>query len=254
MKKKVFIFYLLLIHVFIFLVLLKSNFIERVRDKFGIINSEQEIAEICHETNCGPELARNYLDAIAYQSMMDSHIPDNAIIFIGDSLTQSLPVATITPLGINFGITNDTSLGVFKRLNQYSSIRRSKIVIFEIGLNDLSTRDPDEVIKNYEDIINYIPKNIEIIFNAVHPVNEDFYKNHGESNERIDQLNRGLKHVCSKYPNVHFLSIATLLKDKNGNLSNEYHIGDGVHLNYYGYEIWIKELKIKIEELSKKMN
>jgi lysophospholipase L1-like esterase len=252
MAKKVFIIYLLLIHAFVALVLVKSDFIGRVQTKFGLINLIPNLAGIYHETDLKPEVAERYREVIAYQIMMDSNIPDNAIIFMGDSLTQSLPVSAITPLGVNFGIGNDTSLGVIQRLKHYSSIRRAKIVIIEIGLYDLSIIDPNEVLKNYENIINSIPPNTEIVFSAVHPVNENFCKQKGRSNERIDQLNSGLKQLCAKYSNVHFVSIAKLLKDETGNLANEYHIGDGVHLNYYGYKIWIKELKMKIEELSGK--
>ncbi|MBI5577661.1 MAG: hypothetical protein HY895_00785 [Deltaproteobacteria bacterium] len=248
MPKKVFIIYVLLVHAFVVLVLLKSDFIGRVQTKFGLINLKPELTERYSEADLKPELTERYHAMIAYHSMMDSNIPENAIIFMGDSLTQSLPVSAITPLGVNFGIGNDTSLAITKRLKQYSSIRRAKIVIIAIGLNDLSMMDPNEVIKNNENIINSIPPNIDIVFSAVHPVNENFYKQQGRSNERIDQLNSGLKQLCSKYSNVNFINIAKLLKDETGNLSNEYHIGDGVHLNYYGYKIWIKELKMKIEE------
>ena len=252
MAKKVFIIYLLLIHAFVVLVLLKSDFIGRAQTKLGLINLKPGFTDVYHETDLKREVIERYYDMIVYYSMMDSNIPDNAIIFIGDSLTQSLPVSAITPLGVNFGISNDTSLGVIQRLKQYSSIRRSKIVIIAVGLNDLSMREPNEVIKSYKNIINSIPPNIEIIFNAVHPVNENICNQQGRSNERIDQLNSGLKQLCLKYSNVHFISIAKSLKDETGNLSNEYHIGDGVHLNYYGYKIWINELKMKIEELTRR--
>jgi hypothetical protein len=176
MAKKMFIIYLLLIHAFVVLVLLKSDFIGRVQTKFGLIDLKPRLTDIYHETNLKPEAAEHYHTMTVYYSMMDSNIPDNAIIFIGDSLTQSLPVSAITPVGVNFGIGDDTSIAVIKRLKQYSSIRRAKIVIIAIGLNDLSIRGPNEVIKNYENIINSIPPNIEIVFNAVHPVNENFCK------------------------------------------------------------------------------
>jgi lysophospholipase L1-like esterase len=238
LAKKVVIIYLLLIHAFVALVLLKSDFLNRVQLKLGFIKLQ-------------PEFTKHYHEMIAYHSRMDGNIPDNAIIFIGDSLIQSLAVSAVTPSGVNYGIGNDTSLGVINRLSEYSSIRRSKIVIIAIGLNDLSRRDPNDVIKNCENIINFIPPNIDIVFSAVHPVNENFYKQQGKNNERINQLNSDLKLLCSKHSNSHFISIADLLIDETQNLSNEYHVGDGVHLNYKGYEIWIKELKRKIEELNR---
>jgi lysophospholipase L1-like esterase len=247
MAKKVFIIYVLLIHAFVVLVLLKSDFIVRVQNKFWFTNLKPLPIECHHETDFRLKVIEHYDTMIAYHRMMDSNLTDNAIIFMGDSLAQSLPVSAITPLGVNFSIGNDTSLTVLKRLKQYSSIRRAKIVIFALGLNDLSTIDPSDV-HNFESIINYIPAKIDIIISAVHPVDENFCKQQGKSNRRIDQLNHSLNQLCSKYSNVHFISVANLLKDDTGNLSNEYHIGDGIHLNYYGYKIWIKEFKTKIEE------
>jgi lysophospholipase L1-like esterase len=230
-----------MLHAFVVLILVKSDFISRAKIKIGLESLKPEFTEF-------------YNEMIAYHGRMDNNIPENAIIFLGDSLIQSLSVSAIAPLTVNYGIGNDTSLGVINRLKHYRSIGRAKIVIIAIGLNDLSRRKPVGIMNNYEIIINSIPHNVHIIFNALHPVNEIFCKDKKRTNVIINQLNYDLKKLCSKYENVHFISIADFLIDKTGNLSDEYHTGDGVHLNQNGYGIWIRELKLKIDELNKEID
>ncbi len=235
-KSKSFSIYLILLHAFVALVLVKSDFITRVGKTIGLQNTPQE-------------LTSHYYEMLAYHKRMDGSVPDNAIIFIGDSITQSLAVSAITPSGVNYGIGKDTSIGVLNRITQYSSIPRANIVVIAIGINDLKRRDVNSITDNYTKIINAIPKDIQIIFNAVHPVNEFFSLHPGRKNAYIQQLNLNLKSICSKFTNVHFMDISQLLADNRQNLSNKFHTGDGIHLNHNGYAIWINSLKEMIIKL-----
>ncbi len=232
---------MLMIHVVILVVLSTSNFIDRVQYKLGL------------ETN-GPELTKHYNEMLAYHKRMDGNIPPGAIIFIGDSLTQSLAVTAITSFGVNFGIGRDTSIGVIHRINQYTSIKDSKIVVIAIGLNDLTRREPCDIIQNYNKIIDSLPKCVQVIFSGVHPVDEGVRLVQGRNNNRINKLNTGLKELCARVKNAHFVNVTNVLSDETGNLSNKYHVGDGVHLNTKGYSHWIRELRRAIESLSKDTN
>jgi lysophospholipase L1-like esterase len=93
-----------------------------------------------------------------------------------------------------------------------------------------------------------VPDNVTIIANAILPVDESIRKNTGENN-RINNLNIAIKSLCENYKNVHFLTFTEQLVDLEYNLSDSYHIGEGIHLNTKGYEIWIRELKKALQNI-----
>ncbi|MCP4745253.1 MAG: GDSL family lipase [Desulfobacteraceae bacterium] len=235
--RKIFLTYLVLVHSLLLIVLAKSDFVDRVKMKFGINHSSYEFTKFYHEM-------------ISYHERMDGNIPKNSTIFIGDSITQSLAVSAIKTNSVNFGIGSDTSLGVLERIKKYQSINTANIIVVAIGINDLKFREPDEVLVNYIKIIKSIPITTKIIFSSVLPVNENFLLNSNINNKNISYLNLKLEGICSLYSNVYFLNVSKLLTDKFLNLSNTYHVGDGVHLNKEGYDIWIRSLNRKINSIN----
>ena len=58
---------------------------------------------------------------VKYHSRMDGSIPDNSILFIGDSITQSLCVSAVADNSVNLGIGGDTTLDVINRLPKYKN-------------------------------------------------------------------------------------------------------------------------------------
>ena len=95
---------------------------------------------------------------LGYHKRMDGNIPDDSTIFIGDSLTQSLAVSAISPRSVNYGIGNDTLIGVLKRIGEYKSIYRSSMIVIAVGINDLKIgKNIEEILYNYEAIIKKIP-------------------------------------------------------------------------------------------------
>ena len=186
---------------------------------------------------------------LAYHSRMDGNIPKGSIIFIGDSITQSLCVSAITSPSVNYGIGNDTTFGVLQRLPVYKSITNAKTVIIAIGINDFLFRSNTEILKNYKLIIEQIPKKIPIIFSAVLPLDKKVTtkKWEGINNSRIKKLNSKLKDLTTQFNNTSFIDIGSLLIDEEGNLSDRYHTRDGIHLNSKGNDIWIQKLKILLK-------
>jgi lysophospholipase L1-like esterase len=222
--------YLVAIHFFIVVVLLKTDVIDRIKIKMGL--------------NVVPsELTSFYHDMVEYQKRVDKNIPDNAVIFIGDSFIQSLAVSATTAYGVNFGIGGDTTVGVLNRLPYYKSIGKVRSIVLAIGANDLMRRDPDEIIINYKKILESLPDQANVVVVAIHPVDEKCRQPVGRSNSRIKSLNSKLKELCARYVHVAFFAIEDKLKDRSGNLSEELHEGDGVHLNQLGYQVWIDEFK-----------
>lgn len=217
-----------LVHALLGLVLWKPNIIKEVGYKIGMRP---------------PELTPFYNTMLTFQLRMDACNHDESTIFIGDSIIQGLCVSCITNKAINFGIASDTTFGVLERLKRYDSIKHAKAVVIEVGLNDLSRRKDEDILENYIRMIRLIPDKTKIIFSSILPIDSKLERNKFLSKSRIENINKHLRDICSSESNCTLMDSTNKLVDDNGDLLPEYHIGDGVHLNSDGYDIWINDLK-----------
>lgn len=225
------------IHLLLGFVLLESDFLSRAVKLLGI-TAEKE-----------PEITEHFRRMLRYQARMDGNVPDGAVLFIGDSMTQGLCVSAVSPLSVNYGIGSDTTAGVLKRLPTYRSIRRAGAVVVAVGVNDMKLRSNDEILHNYAAIAAQIPEKVPIVFSAVLPLNEKSREERRvRYRERTRTLNARLEEFCRGSSRFFFLDVGPLLSDDTGNLAGEYDDGDGVHLNAKGNAIWISGLREKIAE------
>ena len=174
-------------------------------------------------------------------------IPDNAIVFVGDSLVRGLCVAAVAPYAVNLGIGRDTTMGVLQRIGQYNTLQRARAVVLLVGINDLIQGKQNGIIARYSSILRKLPRNVDIISNALLPVDERMTDK--VRNRDILSINKALQVSCSRYANCHFFDCTEKFIDFSGNLEAQYHIGDGIHLNRLGYGIWIENLKTILEFL-----
>lgn len=189
------------------------------------------------------DITEHYKRMMVYHQYMDGNVPDGAVLFIGDSITQGLCVTAVTDRSVNYGIGSDTTVGVLQRLPKYASMNRAAAVVIAIGVNDLKRRDNAEILGNYKKILDAVPAGTPLIFSAVLPL-DDRTKEEGEQrNARIRELNKGLADLCAANPKCSFVESTPSLADETGNLRPSLHVGDGVHLNTAGYALWIKNLK-----------
>jgi lysophospholipase L1-like esterase len=195
-----------------------------------------------------PELSDYFHRLVRYHSRMDGNVPDGAVVFIGDSITQGLCVSAVAPLSVNYGIGSDTTVGVLNRLSTYQSVNRASVIVIEVGVNDLARRSDEEILRNYQAIADRLPAGKPVIFNAVMPLDEEVHPWKGY-NSRIKALNAGLKALCDKSARLHYVDIGPLLVDGKGNFADELHDGDGVHPNAKSNALWIAELRKKIAEI-----
>ena len=231
MKKQIILAYVIAIHIILGVVLLKSDFIQRVEHKLGITTSKTEITEHFHRM-------------LRYHSRMDGNVPNQSVIFIGDSITQGLAVTAVVNPSVNYGIGSDTTVGVMQRLPVYRSIEKATAVVIAIGINDMKYRSNEEILYNFKAIADQIPKNVSIIFSAVLPLDEDVRGEwQGRNQNRIRELNAKLKGWSETSDNLFFVNAGPQLIDEKGNLADEFHDGDGVHLNSRGNAIWIQQLR-----------
>ncbi|HEY1201813.1 MAG TPA: GDSL-type esterase/lipase family protein, partial [Niastella sp.] len=131
---------------------------------------------------------------------------------------------------------------VLNRLNQVIDVKPAKIFLL-IGVNDLKRGVPVEyIVRNYDRIAAAIktalPKT-KLHLQSVLPVHEPMLANIYAkiSNEKIKQLNEGLKQVAAKY-NVPFIDLYNeVFVDEKGQMRREY-TTDGLHCKPAGYLAW----------------
>lgn len=222
--------YFTFIHLFLLVVLLKSDFIDKAMYKINIKNP--------------PEITSHFKNMVTYHRYMNKSTPNGSVVLIGDSITQGLNTAAINLKAVNFGIGSDTTVGVIERLPYYSeSIESAKYIILAVGVNDLKRRSNSEIVANYEKIINQLPNDKEIIISSILPVGIEKEKIHDlQWNNRITAVNSGLKLLSQKHKNVRYLDVNSKLSDTNGLLPTNFHVGDGVHLSSDAYKIWIDQI------------
>ena len=232
MRNNLFIGYLIFLHLFLLLILWKTDFIPRVGYRFGFIKQ------------IDPEITQHYEETAAFLERIDNNIPDETVIFIGDSGIQGLCVSAVVCPSVNFGIGTDTTIGVLKRLPRYQSLQRARACVLSIGGNDLRRRANEEILENYNKILQTIPQSLPLVIIAILPVDERVRDDLAGRNRRTGELNDSLKILCeAQGPRCAFVDPGPILADASGNLKKQYHVGDGVHLNGGGNSILIQKLK-----------
>lgn len=172
----------------------------------------------------------------------------NLIIFVGNSITQGCNWAELfsNPRIINRGVGGDTSKGILNRLPEIVNSKPDKIFL-DIGTNDLGKNIRiEEIIKNYEEVINliqYSSPTTRIYVQSVLPTN-----NHPErSNDSIIALNSQIKELAER-KSVKYINLFDSYLDTNGSLRMELSY-DGLHLKRLGgYEIWKSLIEKDVNE------
>ncbi len=224
--------YALCVHLLLLTVLVKSDFIDKVR------------WQLLQTT---PEISKHYQRLTTSHRRMDGSVPQHAVIFIGDSITAGLATSAVSALSVNYGIGSDTTLGVLNRLPYYRSIDTAAAVVLAIGVNDLPRRDNQAILVNYKKILDSLAGRSRLVVSGILPVDERV-SGQRWPNSRITQLNAALQQLVLAYPNAGFVDSSRLLQDDSGNLHAEYHTGDGIHLSTAGYQIWIRQLTLALND------
>lgn len=172
---------------------------------------------------------------------LDRSINHNSIVFLGDSITETLIVEHVTSHGLNFGIGGDTSFGLHQRVLAYTRIQDARCLVLMIGVNDLLKRINSEIISNYEQLLTVLPAEPRLIVYAVLPVDR------GYVDERIVALNLALSELLNQRANAVMVNIRPKLTDDNGDFSMHY-LDDDLHLSESGYQIWQSSLEEVLTE------
>jgi lysophospholipase L1-like esterase len=170
-------------------------------------------------------------------------VPDNSIIFIGNSIVEFFPLNELIPGKnlINRGISGDYTSGVLQRIHALSS-SKPRCIFLEIGINDvLRGVSDDSIAKNLNRIID-ISRPSKLLVISILPTNFEA----GLHNEKIDRINKNLILLCAKNRNVEYVDINSAMKlDGKMDPSLTY---DGIHLNSKGYWLFAEKLTPFINE------
>jgi lysophospholipase L1-like esterase len=196
------------------------------------------------------EITEHYTRMLRYHQRMDGHVPDQSVVFLGDSLTQGLCTDAVAQPSVNYGIGSDTTVGVLGRLTAYSnSLGRASAVVLAIGVNDLLFRDNREIAENYRRILERLPAGTPVVCSALLPINELTYaRGTPVSNARIVDLNGLLRDLCANFPRCVYVNARPQLVDGDGNLKASFEDGDGIHLNAAGNRVWSDALRAGLQK------
>jgi len=224
--------YVIAVHFALAVVLLKSDFIDRVRSKLALNT---------HATS-----AFHY-EMVKYHQRIDSTVPDDSVVFIGDSHTQGIAVTAIVDNAVNYGIAGDTTINVLSRLpNYHISLGNAQLIVLQVGVNDLLRhRKPENVVEDFANILTSLP-NKPVLVIGLMPVDEKVERFAGV-NADVTVLNQKIKTLVNERPHTTFLETATAVGDDTGNLQAKYHLGDGLHLSPAGNQVWMKLIRSALQ-------
>jgi lysophospholipase L1-like esterase len=185
------------------------------------------------------------------------HAKPGGIVFVGDSLTQRYPLSEFySGLPVyNRGIDGDTTLGLMKRLDLSIFDLKPKILVLQIGTNDLQVGNlsKETTVQNLKEIIKTVlnrQPDLKIIIISLFPVNETGEKLVEKlvvgprKNQDIQWMNDQIKNTS----NVHFVDVYQSLLNQDGQLDMRFS-KEGLHLSLAGYAAITPLIKEKIETL-----
>ena len=232
--KRLVVAYIVTLHLVVGGMLWKSDFLDRVNSRLGLIEQLPK-----------PEISEYYHRILRYHERSVDSVPDDSVIFIGDSITQGLCVSAVQPNAVNFGIGSDTTTGVLMRIPAYMpALERAKCIVLAIGVNDIHYRTAADALHNYAKILDMLPQDRRVIVSAILPIGETARQALDDRLAWIHEFNSGLKQLASDRELASFMdNDAALDTDGDNRLDKSFDDGDGVHLNSAGNLAWAADMR-----------
>ena len=125
---------------------------------------------------------------------------------------------------------------------------KPKYVFMFFGINDLGIEGPEKCLKMYDEQIDRIQKNCGnnlkiFIISATYLHADKANVGKNLNNKNIKKFNSLLKKYCETEKKATYIDLASKLKDKKGNLKDEYCNDRYCHHNEKAFKIWAKVLK-----------
>lgn len=228
--------FLLMLNLILFgLIYFKTNLIQRVGVRLGLIESK-------------PTDRSDYWCIQGWTNTLEKMDVDYDVVFFGNSITGGSSFHNYFPdIKIcNLGYPGDGLDGMLLRVKQIKAVNAEKVFVMA-GINGLGTQ-PLQVFKNkYENLVQAIKAEnpgITVYLQSILPVNNNISKNKYASNDKINEANDIIMKIAENnectYIDVHQLYY------KNGVLDPSV-TKDGVHLKPEAYDKWASLLASYIE-------
>lgn len=170
----------------------------------------------------------------------------NAVIFLGDSITQGWGDTMGDSFGsmkvANRGISGDTTRGMLIRLEKDVLSLNPRAVVLLMGTNDLEEKaEPETIVANAKLIIAALKKHnakMPIILCKVFPSSET----KSRPADKINRINELFAAAVKGDPQVVVMETWVLFADKNGR-AKESEFPDLLHPNQDGYAKWAAALR-----------
>jgi len=111
--------------------------------------------------------------------------------------------------------------------------RKPEIMVITLGVNGVSFMDEASFKREYTDLVETIKSvspDTKIILQSIFPVAESYEYKNSINNVKILEANRWILDVAES-TGVKYLNTISVLLGEDGWLPEEYHNGDGIHLN-----------------------
>ena len=165
------------------------------------------------------------------------------VVIVGDSMVDYFKPSVSVCLQ---GIAGDTSVGVKNRLDAIKQVSPSRVII-HVGTNDLvlTTLSLHETVQTLSEIQESLHP-IETLFCTPIPVDESSMdlNNKLRTNEKLRQLRQLMMNA---FDVSSIIDVYPLFYEDQG-LPKSLHVGDGLHLNKKGYDIYEHTLYPYIKE------
>lgn len=186
---------------------------------------------------------------LKYSDRADDSYFDDAV-FIGDSRTQALQIFGFLPTSQVFaedGLNHENARyksfidigdGRYYTINSALTQTNPNKIYVGFGINGISFMNEEDFFTEYKGLVEDIKSaapNSTIVLTAIIPVATSYESNNPKfSNSIIDDYNLKLIDLAEELE-VHYVDIATSLKNEFNALSDEYNAGDGIHLSKDAY-------------------
>lgn len=224
-KKLVLCGYLVIIHVTVGVAVLKGDLVSTI---------DGWLRPLAYEVSAFHERM------VGYHQRIDEHVSAGIGVFIGDSHIQGLAVDAVYSPSVNYGIGGDTTVGVLKRIPAYRSVDKASFVLVAAGVNDIRIRGSNEIVNNLLAIRRSIPETTPVLIGEILPVSNSYFPGY---NAVISETNALIRQSFEGVPNTYLIGVPPDLVSESGELADDYHSGDGIHLNFLGREILIRNLR-----------
>ena len=185
----------------------------------------------------------------------ESPIGYNQIVLLGNSITEDandwndrLGTENIT----NRGVSGDITDGMLVRLDEIIYFKPLAIFLL-IGINDIYAMNLPDGKQTEKYIVNNVIKILDILLKESPETKlylQTILPTHREDiKDQIKRINREL--INRVQPKVTVIDLYALFSNENDLMIGEY-TSDGVHLNTYGYDIWVNSLRNHINKYSVK--